>query len=69
MANYVSFYKETVMKIYAILFDMVRKNVGMEDFIKAKGLHCADFITNSWNSDRIRHIFCRKNYKWTSERN
>ena len=26
MANYVSFYKETVMKIYAILFDMVRKN-------------------------------------------
>ena len=38
MANYVGFYKETIMKIYAILFDMVRKNVGMEDIIKSKGL-------------------------------
>ncbi len=57
MANYVSFYKETVMKIYAILFDMVRKNVGMEDFIKAKGLHCADFITNSWTATTLSSMF------------
>ena len=57
MANYVSFYKETIMKIYAILFDMVRKNVGMEDFIKAKGLHCADFITNSWTATTLSSMF------------
>jgi len=45
------------MKIYAILFDMVRKNVGMEDFIKAKGLHCADFITNSWTATTLSSMF------------
>ena len=36
---------------------MVRKNVGMEDFIKAKGLHCADFITNSWTATTLSSMF------------
>ncbi len=57
MANYVSFYKENIMKIYAILFDMVRKNVGIEDLIKSKGLHCADFITNSWTATTLSSMF------------
>ena len=57
MANYVGFYKETIMKIYAILFDMVRKNVGMEDIIKSKGLHCSDFITNSWTATTLSSMF------------
>ena len=45
------------MKVYAILFDMVKKDVGMEDFIKSKGLHCSDFITNSWTATTLSSMF------------
>lgn len=36
---------------------MVRKNVGIEDLIKSKGLHCADFITNSWTATTLSSMF------------
>ena len=45
------------MKIYAILFDMVRRDIGIEEHLKSKGLHCSDFITNSWTATTLSTMF------------
>ena len=51
------FYEEKSMKIYAILFDMVRRDIGIEEHLKSKGLHCSDFITNSWTATTLSTMF------------
>ena len=45
------------MKIYAMLFDMVRSGSGLEEHLKSKGLHCSDFITNSWTATTLSSMF------------
>ena len=40
-----------------MLFDMVRSGSGLEEHLKSKGLHCSDFITNSWTATTLSSMF------------